>query len=95
MNSGILLAANIVLMPFGDYLGEIPAVEVCEFSFKRSTVLAPGTRITVDPYTETYGEGSFLNRDDGMTCSNCAVLRIEMGSDGTTTIYCEVQRKYK
>ena len=95
MNSGILLAANIVLMPFGDYLGEIPAAEVCEFSFKRSTVLAPGTRITVDPYTETYGEGSVIQRADGMICSNCAVPRIEIGKDGKTIIYCEVRGKYE
>ena len=85
-------SGDIILTPSNGYLGEVPTVEVCEFSYSPSTVFSAVTSLTVDPYTETYGEGSVINSNDGMTCSTCKVPRIEMDKDGVTTIYCEVAK---
>lgn len=95
--NAFILAANLLLVPFGEppngYIGEIPFIEVCEASYSELTELAPGTRINVEPpFTEIYGEGSVINRGDGMTCSTCKVPVLRMKSDGVITLYCEVAK---
>lgn len=87
--NAFLLAANIVLAPFDIYLGDIPSVEVCDFSYPPSTILAPGTSITVNPYKVKYGPGSVVSFESGMECGPCAVYEIKQFDDGTTVLYCE------
>lgn len=87
--NAFLLAANIVLTPFDIYLGEIPAIEICDFSFAPETVLTAGTSIMVAPYRVTYGPGSTVSLESGMECGPCAVYEIKQFDDGTTVLYCE------
>ena len=85
----LILAANIVLVPIGEYLGEIPQVPICHFSYSEGTILTPGTRLNSVLEIEDYGLGSVVPADSGMFCESCKVPRIEMDSFGITTIFCE------
>jgi hypothetical protein len=92
------IADNIILTPFTSngvkYMGEIPAHSICIFKFNGITSFAPGTSLTVSPYTETYGVGSQINPGDGMICGSCAVSGFNMIAQPTgeviTTLFCEL-----
>lgn len=83
----LLLALEIVLVPFDVYLGEIPQIDICFFSYGPGTILTPGTKLNIEPYVETYGPDSVVN--GGVTCNACKVSNIIMIDTGVTTIYCD------
>lgn len=99
----ILFAASITLTPFDSYIGELDAaiidgVErnqaiVCEFKYGPGTRFMPITRLTVNPYTQSYSdhEDAFINRGEGMQCgSTCAVLSFVMDHTGESKMTCEL-----
>ena len=88
MLASMILALKIVLVPQYGFVGNIPQIQVCSFEYFAGTILTPGTKLTVDPYTETYGDNAVVN--GGMTCSDCWVPNIIMESTGIITINCEV-----
>ena len=87
----LILATTITLQPADGYVGKMHLVEpLCDFKYS-TAVLAPGTKLTVKPYTETYGEGSAVNRYEGMSCGNCYVTKL--GTDDGVSWYFECEFK--
>lgn len=84
------LTKDLVLIPVDEFLGEIPDIKICNFRYGPETIFDNNTRITINPYTQKYGPKSVVKTGDGMTCSSCFVSRLEMSSNGITTLYCSV-----
>ena len=92
--ANLAIAEELVLNPINGFLGKIPFITVCDFRYKSNTFLAPGTKLKTSPFSEEYGEGSKINREDGMTCSDCFVSSLEMSSTGVITLKCDTFHKY-